>query len=522
VTSDGTKKSPLNALRILHLEGVEAITNLVRAKLRIEGLKCEFRRVKSCAEFISALEGGKFDLILADHSLSQFNGSSALAIARKSCPDLPFIFVSDALAEETAGELLRAGAADCLLKSSLHRLAPVILRALREAEVRNHHMQVEDKLQAIHDIHLAMSTLDLPDVLHTILEKTDIFLPRGAAHILLLDDVTGKIQPSVCRNLDEARWRVQFESAEQPIERTLVESKTPRIIRNIHENTPVLNKEFYCQQDLVSYLGVPVTVHGETIGLLSFFTRQEHDFTGKEIDFAQTLAAQVGLAISNSRLFQENRRLSNDLLCDENQIRKLMTGLFNAQDEEARRIARVLHDESGQLLTAVYISLDQTAKDLTPAKKMQLAKAKELLEQVEERLRSLSHELYPTILDELGLVASLEYLAGQMSKRSGVRITVDSQLNAGLSFLSELTLYRVIQEGLNNTVRHARATNAHIRLLEDQQSIYCSIRDDGIGFDVEAVSRSAARDGVRLGLDGMRERVSVPWMEHCRSYRHQD
>jgi len=254
---------------------------------------------------------------------------------------------------------------------------------------------------------------------------------------------------------------------------------------------------------------VPLTVRGETIGVFSFFTRQEYDFTDKEIDFAETLAAQAGLAVFNSRLSQENRRLSNDLLSGENQIRKLVTGLLTAQDEEAKRIARVLHDESGQLLTAVYISLDQTAKRLPPEKKVQLAKAKELLDQVEDRLRSLSHELYPTLLEELGLVASLEYLAGQMSKRSGIRITVESQLNAGLSSPSELTLYRVIQEGLNNTVRHARATNAHIRLLEDQQSIYCSIRDDGIGFDVEAVSRRAGTDGARLGLDGMRERVAA-------------
>jgi signal transduction histidine kinase len=252
-----------------------------------------------------------------------------------------------------------------------------------------------------------------------------------------------------------------------------------------------------------------MTVRGETVGVFSFFTRQEHDFTAKEIDFTETLAAHAGLAVCNSRLSQENDQLSTDLLSGENQIRKLMAGLFTAQDDEAKRIARVLHDEASQLLTAVYISLDQTATHLTPANKVQLAKAKELLDQVEERLRSLSHELYPTILEELGLVASLEYLAGQMSKRSGIRITVESQLNSGLSSLSELTLYRVIQEGLNNAVRHARATKVHIRLLEDQKSVYCSIRDDGIGFDVETVSRTAETDGVRLGLDGMRERVAA-------------
>jgi len=497
-------------IRILHLEHHRDSAKLPQVRLRAQGGGCDLLHIENRADFITALETGGFDLILAPYPLPQFDGPSALEIARERWPELPFIFVTDALHEETAVKLLRAGATDIVMKSSLSRLAPVILRALQEAEERRERQQAEEKLKAIHDIHRAMtSTLDLPGILRTILEKLEIFFPQPAAHIVLLDFVTGKIQPSVCRNLDEARWRAEFESVEQSVETIILDSKTRRIIRNTQENTPVLNSKFYCQQGLISYLGVPLTVRGETVGVFSFFTRQEHDFTAKEIDFTETLAAQAGLAVCNSRLSQENDRLSTDLLSDENQIRKLMAGLFTAQDDEAKRIARVLHDEASQLLTAVYISLDQTATHLTPANKVQLAKAKELLDQVEERLRSLSHELYPTILEELGLVASLEYLAGQMSKRSGIRITVESQLNSGLSSLSELTLYRVIQEGLNNAVRHARATKAHIRLLEDQKSVYCSIRDDGIGFDVETVSRTAETDGVRLGLDGMRERVAA-------------
>jgi two-component system sensor histidine kinase UhpB len=497
-------------IRILHLEHHPDSAKLAQLRLHAQGVACDLLRVENRADFISALEQGGFDLILAEFPLPEFDGPSALEIAREKWPELPFIFITDAFREETAVKLLQAGATDVVLRPSLSRLAPVVLRAIKEAEERRQRQQADEKLKAIHDIHQAMtSTTDLLGILHTILEKTDNFLPQAAAHIVLLDVITGKIQPSVCRNLDEAGWRAQFESVEQPMERTILESKTRWIIRNIHENTPALNSEFYYQQGFFSYLGVPLTVRGETIGHFSFFTQQEHDFTDKEIDFAETLAAQAGIAVFNSRLSQENRRLSNDLLSDENQIRKLVTGLLTAQDEEAKRIARVLHDESGQLLTAVYISLDQTAKRLPPGKKAQLAKAKELLDQVEDRLRSLSHELYPTMLEELGLVASLEYLAGQMSKRSGIRITVESQLNAGLSSLSELTVYRVVQEAINNTVRHARATRAHIRLLEDQKLVYCSIRDDGVGFDVEAVSMRTETDGARLGLAGMRERVAA-------------
>ena len=458
--SDDTKKSPVNALRILHLERLESITNLVRAKLRTEGLKCEFLRVKSCAEFISALESGKFDLILADHSLSQFNESSALAIARKSCPDLPFIFVSGALAEETAGELLRAGATDCVLKSSLHRLAPVILRALREAEARNHHKQVEDKLQAMHDIQLAMSTLDLPDILRIILEKTDIFLSQAAATIVLFDSTTGKIEPIVCRNIDEALWRAESRSDEHPIERMVLQSNRRRIIRNFQESARTLRSQFYMRQGLASYLGLPLTAREQVIGVLSLFTKHEHDFTDKEIDFAEMLAAQAGTAVWIFRLCAANSQLSHERLDSEHQVRKLVTGLINARDDEARRIARVLHDESGQLLASVHISLDETAKQLPASFKLRLNEAKKLLDQVENRLRGLSHELYPTILEDLGLVASVKSLAEQMSKRIGIRITVETQLSSPLSPLLELTIYRLVQEALNNTARHAGASKA--------------------------------------------------------------
>jgi len=375
---------------------------------------------------------------------------------------------------------------------------------------RRQRKQAEEKLKTIYEMHRATtSTSDLPGILRAILEKLDIFFPKPVAHIMLLDLVTGKLKPSVCRNLNEARWHAEFESVEQPMERKILESKTRWITRDIHDVTPVLNSKFYRQQGLISYLGVPLIVQGETIGVLSFFARQEHDFTDREIDFVEMLAAQVGLAVCNSWLSQENNRLFNDLLNDGNQIRKLMTRLFTAQDEEAKRIAHVLHDETGQLLAAVYISLDQTAKQLTPAKKAQIAEAKELLDQVQERLRGLSHELYPTFLAQFGLVASLEYLAEQMSKRAGVKITVDGQLQTPLSSLSALALYRVVQEAINNTVHHARANTVHIRLLEDQNSVYCSIRDDGIGFDVEAASSRLKTDDMGLGLDGMRERISA-------------
>jgi transcriptional regulator with GAF, ATPase, and Fis domain len=133
------------------------------------------------------------------------------------------------------------------------------LQAIQEAEERKQRQQADQKLKAIHDIQQAMtSTSDLLAILRTILDKLDIFLPQPAAHIVLLDPVTEKLQPTVYRNLDEARWRAVFESLEQPMERSILESKTRRIIHDNHKNTSVLNSEFYCQQGLISYLGMPL------------------------------------------------------------------------------------------------------------------------------------------------------------------------------------------------------------------------------------------------------------------------
>jgi PAS domain S-box-containing protein len=126
-------KSPL---RILYLEDDPRDAELVLETLALDGITCQLTRVENEADFIDSLEEGGFDLILADYTLPDFDGLSALKIAQRNWPDLPFIFVSGTLGEEVAIEALRVGATDYVLKTRLSRLAPSVQRALREAEER--------------------------------------------------------------------------------------------------------------------------------------------------------------------------------------------------------------------------------------------------------------------------------------------------------------------------------------------------------------------------------------------------
>src|SRR5262245_39301230 len=126
-------KSPL---RILYLEDEPRDAELVQETLEADGIACQVTRVETEPQFISSLDQGAFDLILADYTLPSFDGLSALKIARKGWPNIPFIFVAGTLGEDVAIEALKIGAMDYVFKTRLSRLVPSVKRALREAQER--------------------------------------------------------------------------------------------------------------------------------------------------------------------------------------------------------------------------------------------------------------------------------------------------------------------------------------------------------------------------------------------------
>src|SRR5580658_7403889 len=133
-------------LRILHLEDDPQDAELVQETLAADGILCQVLLVQTEADFTASLEDG-FDLILADYSLPAFDGLSALRIARRNSPDVPFIFVSGTLNEEIAIEALKIGATDYVFKTRLSRIIPSVRRALREAEERTELSRAEQALR---------------------------------------------------------------------------------------------------------------------------------------------------------------------------------------------------------------------------------------------------------------------------------------------------------------------------------------------------------------------------------------
>jgi signal transduction histidine kinase len=174
-------------------------------------------------------------------------------------------------------------------------------------------------------------------------------------------------------------------------------------------------------------------------------------------------------------------------------------------EQEIQRIAHAVHDEAGQLLVAARLAMSGVARDLNPPLRERLQEVGTILDQVEKQLRRLSHELRPTILDDLGLVPALQFLTDGISRRMQLSIRIQSSLQSRYDPNVETVLYRIVQEALTNVAKHAHAKNVEIQLTNVNKNLHCEVHDDGVGFDVPSVLSCKERRG--LGLLGIRERL---------------
>jgi PAS domain S-box-containing protein len=181
---------------------------------------------------------------------------------------------------------------------------------------------------------------------------------------------------------------------------------------------------------------------------------------------------------------------------------RLIEQVMTAQDDERRRIARELHDETGQSLTALLVGLRTIEGSQTAAQAVELAqRLRQTTAQTLIDVGRLWRGLHPGVLDDLGLGAAVTRHAEEFAKAHGVAVNVRIEgLDAdGLSPLLRATVYRVLQEALTNVARHAGARSVSVRLVRDAGAVDLRVQDDGVGFE--------SGDGGRLGLRGMRERA---------------
>jgi signal transduction histidine kinase len=194
-------------------------------------------------------------------------------------------------------------------------------------------------------------------------------------------------------------------------------------------------------------------------------------------------------------------------------MRALTERAINAHEDERKRIARQLHDDTAQSLSMLIISLDQLTGMMPPDQadaQARLQKARDLAISTLKDLRQTAYDLRPTMLDDLGLAPAIRWYARSRLEEAGVHVQLDiaDEATNRLPPRLETTLYRIAQEAMTNILRHANATSATIQLTRLNSHVCLRIEDDGRGFDVAQTPRQAVRLQ-HFGLLGMRERAEL-------------
>jgi signal transduction histidine kinase len=344
------------------------------------------------------------------------------------------------------------------------------------------------QLEGLNEIGAALaSEVELEPLLDLVARRMQELV--GARIVLItLPDADGALAVRAAAGRDDLVG-IAIDASTSKVGRVLERGHVERVDAIVDD--PEVDQRVARELGLTSAMYLPLTVRGTPIGVVAVHDKLGTDarFEEEDVRLAESLVARAAIAVDLSE------RVSRDAL----------RRVVDAQELERARLARELHDETGQALTSILLGLKHLddvvetdeARDAT-------ASIRELVASTLQDVRRLAVELRPSALDDFGLVPAVERLAANLSEQSDLVVDLEARLgDRRLPPEAETALYRIVQEGLTNVVKHAAAHRVSITLVRKGAAAVVVIEDDGRGFDPEAVREGA------LGFTGMRERVEL-------------
>ncbi|HRQ42053.1 MAG TPA: GAF domain-containing protein [Chloroflexota bacterium] len=265
-------------------------------------------------------------------------------------------------------------------------------------------------------------------------------------------------------------------------------------------NNAAADPRYYpLHEGIQSELCVPLLTGEIAFGVISVETSRANAYDTAEQQLLETIAAQIAIAIQNAQLLDRERQ-------SQEQLRSLTNYLQTAREAERAHIAREIHDEFGQMLTVLKMDIVWLSKRLPLENESVQEKAQEmshLIDQAINTVRNLAAELRPSLLDDLGLIAALEWQAHHFSKRADIACTLDVPvMPVDLGLEANIAVFRIFQEALTNIARHADATQVTVTVRQSLNQFSLTVKDNGRG-----IKKSQLNSAKSLGLVGIQERA---------------
>ncbi|MGE5249739.1 MAG: GAF domain-containing protein [Bacteroidota bacterium] len=367
-------------------------------------------------------------------------------------------------------------------------------------------------------------SLNLKDILEHALDEVLQLAGIDLAAIFLLDLPRGDLKLMAFRGLSEQAARLAYQVG--LLDGScggVVELGEPVVVPDVSQFRG-RGAESLRREHVTAVMHVPLMNKGQVLGSMCLGTHGSGTFDHEEQRLLTALGNQIAIAVENARLYAEVQH--------KERVRgELFQKALAAQEEERKRIARELHDEISQSLTALLYEAEAGLESESSGRtRERLENICDLTQHSLDNIHTLLFDLRPSMLDQLGLIPAVRSLAKSRLEPKGVRVTVQTGPNTGASNSTanpgrlspeiETALFRVMQEAINNIARHAAARNVEIRLELGEDSALANIVDDGIGFDLADLSILAVKDrdsrdslfsndARGLGIMGMQERIEL-------------
>ena len=382
--------------------------------------------------------------------------------------------------------------------------APAAL-ALHNAQLYRAELKARQLAETLSAASLALTqTLDFGTVINTLLEFVCRLIPQECSYIAIAENESHLVIRASCgcaaRNRPVQAPDFALDVWDIPNLQQVYAAQKSLLISDTHEYpgwTVVIEDE-----NTRSWLGIPMIAAGNVIGILVLTQKEPGQYTRDHIHLAEGIVSQASVAIQNAWLFEQVRS-------GHERLQSLSRRLVEVQESERRYIARELHDETSQALTAVKFGLRLLEQEIDQPQNIlqRVADLKQLTDKILEELHRLAMDLRPASLDHLGLVAALDQLAKSAQERYQLDVRFKFKgfsAEDRLPDYLETSLYRIVQEALTNAIRHAHAQSIDIILDLFEEKAVLIVEDDGIGFDATLVRGSG-----HLGLLGMQERAQT-------------
>jgi signal transduction histidine kinase/DNA-binding NarL/FixJ family response regulator len=482
--------------KLLLVEESVGHAELLRAALReASGTDRRFKlvHVVCLADALQCLREAPFDLVLLDLSLSDSKGIETLLRLQDETSTLPVVIMTGLNDEELAVEAMRRGAQDYLVKGDVD--GRMVVRAVRHAIERKRidvQLQNQRERQAVlHEVTLAItSTLDLHSVLDLFLERVSRLFPNFAVTVRLSDLESGELKPLACRNLDENDWRKSLPS-ERRVERAkaVMTARKPLVISDAAAHLTTSGLDFLSHNGLVSYVGVPLIVQGECLGVIGFYTRERREFADEEVEFLATLAGQAAVAIHNSQLY-ERLKTTNDTLGKTLEVKEVLVGVMA---HEIKTPLQVIMGSAGLLSsgTSGPLNADQRAR-VTAIE----SGADELLQVIESTLNiaSLEHGGVQLNVSEVGVSALMKELKTEFSaafREKKIRLDIDLPPPNLVIETDRIKLKQIFRNLLENARKFTFQGGVKVGFVHRTRDrrVEFTVTDTGIGIKKESLPR---------------------------------